>query len=906
MNRERRPQGSLWNENPSAAREDARGWGARSERPAGRNHAADTQEPKKVVRRTLRPAVEESGQKTPVRKRPEAEDAGRVRKTAVTSAAPVPSGNAGGEDGAKKSKKRKRAKKAVNIASNPSVNPPSVRKRDQRPVTADWAHLSVEEELKRRGLKLPPGMRPEDLQLPSYHGKGTERPAGTVKRPERPAGAVKRPETAVKRPETPVKRQETPAKRPAAQKEVFREEMNRDARREKRPQPVRDEMPERGMAPKKMGAVKPESDGKMPERAARQEADRVRREEPESRVPVKKTPAPVAKKQETRATEVRRPELRKQEPVVKTPRAAVETPRPERETRQESRREMRSQTRPEAGPQRTEMREKPVTREKMPEKPAVKPAPVKHAAEKTPMKLPAKHVAEKMPAKKAVQPEKAVAEQRPTKKAEPRMPEPRKVEYEKKTPAISAEKPRQEMKKPAVKPAEKPISAAKPAPAASTPSVPVKTEGGRAKKSISPEFAAFGLSREVLYGLADAEYQTPTEIQQALIPVALEGHDLMGQSRTGTGKTAAFAIPILETIKYQEDVFAPQALILVPTRELAVQVKAETRKLSEYTDFEILAVYGGVPLPPQVATLREGVDIVVGTPGRVLDHIKRGSLKLGHLKVVVLDEADRMLDVGFRPDIEKILKQCPQSRQTMLLTATLSSDVRYLARNFMREPVILDCSPKDLSCETIEQFYFTVDPELKFDLLERLLEREQPRQAIIFCRTKRGTEKIYRRLSKHLKGVDVIHGDLQQRQRDRVMDSFRSGKTRFLVATDVVGRGIDVSNISHIINYDIPSFCDDYVHRVGRTGRMGREGVAFSFVTPEEGSELTKIEMRINRLLQRDEIPGFSSVASVSQVQSISQAQLAGGDAEDKDGGETQEPEKPVRDPRRRKIRRAL
>ncbi len=378
------------------------------------------------------------------------------------------------------------------------------------------------------------------------------------------------------------------------------------------------------------------------------------------------------------------------------------------------------------------------------------------------------------------------------------------------------------------------------------------------------EFGQMGLSREILLALDDAQYATPSRIQTEFIPEALTGDDVMGQAQTGTGKTAAFAIPILQMVKFDEDSFDPQALILVPTRELAVQVKDEIEKLAKYTDLECLALYGGKPLPPQVQQLREGVDIIVGTPGRVMDHIKRGSLKLRNLKITVLDEADRMLDIGFRPDIEKILRMAPQSRQTLLLSATIPPPVETIARKYMREPKILDCSLKDISSETIEQFYFTVDPELKFDLLLQLLERENPKQAIIFCRTKRGVERISHRLMKEVQDVESIHGDLQQRRRDRVMTSFRSGKTRYLVATDVVGRGIDVSGISHIINYDIPKFCDDYVHRVGRTGRMGHEGVAFTFVAPEEGNELTRIEMRINQLLKRDEIPGFASIPAMT------------------------------------------
>ncbi len=406
-----------------------------------------------------------------------------------------------------------------------------------------------------------------------------------------------------------------------------------------------------------------------------------------------------------------------------------------------------------------------------------------------------------------------------------------------------------------------------------------------------------GLSKVTLAALDEAEYLEPTPIQAGMIPRALAGIDLMGQAQTGTGKTAAFCIPILERLEPRSQAPHTQALILVPTRELAVQVRDECLKLSAGREIHVIGIFGGKPIRQQVEQLRRGAEIVVGTPGRVLDLMGRGSLLLGDVRVVVLDEADRMLDIGFRPDIEKILRRCPQSRQTFLLSATIPPPVKRLAERYMRQPEMIDFSTKDLAVETIQQFYFTVDPERKFDLLVKLLEREQPQQAIVFCRTRRGTDKVCRRLAEVRKSVDTIHGDLQQSVRDRVMRRFREGKTKVLVATDVVGRGIDVTTISHIINYDVPQFCDDYVHRVGRTGRMGREGVAFTFITPEEGNELTRIEMRINRLLKRDEVPGFVALAKPLPSEDF-----------DAESGEPPEPPmaKPVFGRRTRRIRRAL
>ena len=384
-------------------------------------------------------------------------------------------------------------------------------------------------------------------------------------------------------------------------------------------------------------------------------------------------------------------------------------------------------------------------------------------------------------------------------------------------------------------------------------------------------FDELKLSPETLAALERADYEYPSPIQAGLIPVALQGLDVIGQARTGTGKTASFAIPILEQLKPRKEVRGVQALILVPTRELAVQVREEVEKLAFGRQVTSLALYGGKPVRGQIEKLRQNPQIVVGTPGRLLDHIGRRTVLLENVSMLVLDEADRMLDIGFRPDIEKILRRCPTTRQTMLLSATIPPPVERLARQYMRDPQKLNLSPNDITVDTIDQYYFTVDGRRKFELLVRLLKRDQPKQAIVFCRTKKGTDRIYRRLSKSTKLVACIHGDMDQKARDRAMASFRKEQSRVLVATDVVGRGIDVTSISHIINFDIPHFCDDYIHRVGRAGRMGREGIAYTFVTPEEGNELTRIEMRINVQLKRDEMDRFDAVeeldSSSSQVQ---------------------------------------
>lgn len=391
------------------------------------------------------------------------------------------------------------------------------------------------------------------------------------------------------------------------------------------------------------------------------------------------------------------------------------------------------------------------------------------------------------------------------------------------------------------------------------PTDPSAPQGDGAAK---PSFDDIDLSPTMRESLRKAGYEHPSPVQSGVIPVALSGKDVLGQARTGTGKTASFAIPILERFEESKSK-SPFAIVLAPTRELAVQVRDEFDKLAHGRKIRSVPLYGGKPIKTQINKLERGADVVVGTPGRVLDLLGRGALTLDDVKIVVLDEADRMLDIGFRPDIEKILRRCPKQRQTLLLSATVDPAIERLSKRYMIDPVTLDFSPKTKGVDTIEQFYFTVDNARKFDLLQKLLDREQPKQAIVFCRTKRMVDRLHVKLSRKRQGVACMHGDMAQNVRDRVMKQFRAEEVKLLIATDVVGRGIDVSSISHIVNYDIPESADDYVHRVGRTGRMGREGVAFTFVNSEQGSELTRIEQLINKLLTRDEIEGFETVESV-------------------------------------------
>jgi ATP-dependent RNA helicase DeaD len=371
-------------------------------------------------------------------------------------------------------------------------------------------------------------------------------------------------------------------------------------------------------------------------------------------------------------------------------------------------------------------------------------------------------------------------------------------------------------------------------------------------------FRSLGLSSSLLSVLDRVGYHDPTPIQAAFIPRALKVLDIIGQAQTGTGKTAAFLLPFFETWK-DRGLPGPEALVLCPTRELVVQVCEEAHKLSPSKHCRTVPIYGGQRMGVQLAAMKKGCTIAVGTPGRVIDHLSRGTLALNRVRYAVLDEADRMLDLGFRDDIRDILRRCPTDRQTLLLSATMPGPVLRLAQRYQREPVHINLSPEKPTVESIRQYFITVDKERKFELLLRLAAQEKPRQCIIFCERKIGAHRLFVKLRDHIKRVAVMHGDLPQPQRERIMKAFREGIVTYLVATDVVGRGIDVTGISHIFNYDLPADPENYVHRIGRTGRMGKDGVAFAFVTPEEGTELDRIEAFINLQITEQRLEDFEA-----------------------------------------------
>jgi ATP-dependent RNA helicase DeaD len=377
---------------------------------------------------------------------------------------------------------------------------------------------------------------------------------------------------------------------------------------------------------------------------------------------------------------------------------------------------------------------------------------------------------------------------------------------------------------------------------------------------LAMSFADLKLIRPLMDALLHVGYTHPTPIQEAVVPPALRGKDVIGQAQTGTGKTAAFLIPFLNRWR-PHTLKGPIGLVMTPTRELALQIATEAEKLAPSRKFRCVPVYGGTGMQRQLDGLARGCDLVVGTPGRVLDHLQRGSMSLGQVRYAVLDEADRMLDIGFRDDIERILRKCPTQRQTLLMSATVPDEIKRLVNRYMRDPVHLHMTPEKPTVDKIRQSYFTVDAERKFELLKRVIEREKPRQCLIFVERKRWADNLYRDLKRAVPKAAVIHGDLPQTQREKIMAAFRTGEIKYLIATDVMSRGIDVSDLSHVINFDLPMDIENYVHRIGRTGRIGKDGIAISFALPEQGGLLTDIEMMINRLIEADRIEGFESAA---------------------------------------------
>jgi ATP-dependent RNA helicase DeaD len=357
-------------------------------------------------------------------------------------------------------------------------------------------------------------------------------------------------------------------------------------------------------------------------------------------------------------------------------------------------------------------------------------------------------------------------------------------------------------------------------------------------------FADLRLSDAVLSALRDVGYESPSPIQEQAIPHLLDGKDVIGQAQTGTGKTAAFGLPMLDFVDPEDP--DTQALVLTPTRELCIQVTQALRTYGKYRGLDPVAIFGGAPIRTQQAQLKQGAQIVVGTVGRVLDLISRHSLVLHSCRYLVLDEADEMLDLGFLEDVEKILAQTPNGRQTALFSATMPAEIRALAERHLYDPVTVKVKSATLTIDTVEQFFVETKPAEKNDMLARVLEAEQPAQAIVFVRTKIRCEQLYRTLRDRGMNVKALHGDMSQGARDGVMISFKGGRVQILVATDVAARGLDISTVTHIINFDVPTSPDVYVHRIGRTGRVGRSGRAITFVEPRQARDLTAIEKHAN------------------------------------------------------------
>lgn len=362
-------------------------------------------------------------------------------------------------------------------------------------------------------------------------------------------------------------------------------------------------------------------------------------------------------------------------------------------------------------------------------------------------------------------------------------------------------------------------------------------------------FLDLGLTKNINNILEQHGIQQPTPIQEQTIPSLLENKDVIGQAQTGTGKTLAFLLPIMETLdRTQKDL---QALIVAPTRELAIQITNEAKKLSSGLGLNVLALYGGQDVDRQIRKLEGSIDIAIGTPGRILDHIRRGTLDLSRLKKLVLDEADQMLHIGFLPEVEQIIEQTPNDRQTMLFSATMPKEVRALSRRYMNNPQFIKAAAEQITASDIKQLVIETTDRGKLNDLEKVLKEYQPFLAIIFCRTKIRAKKLTESLAGRGYNCDELHGDLTQAKREKVMDQFRSAKIQYLVATDVAARGLDVEGVTLVVNYDIPHDTESYVHRIGRTGRAGGEGAAITLAAPKDHDYLRIIEKGLGFSIDR-------------------------------------------------------
>jgi len=385
-------------------------------------------------------------------------------------------------------------------------------------------------------------------------------------------------------------------------------------------------------------------------------------------------------------------------------------------------------------------------------------------------------------------------------------------------------------------------------------------------------FASLGLVPELVRAVFEEGYEHPTPIQQETIPLALAGRDVIGSAQTGTGKTAAFMLPILQRLSKGKRAHTLRALILVPTRELAEQVLQSARTYGRHLPVNAAAVYGGVGMEPQTKALARGVDIIVATPGRLLDHMERGHVSYSHLEVLVLDEADRMLDMGFAPDVKRILRALPDERQTLLFSATISPDVDALARSALSGHASVEIGRRAQTAEGIEHVIVAADKLKKRDVLAAILQAKPAGQTLIFTRTKYGADKLVTFLKRSGIHANAIHGDKAQSHRTRTLDAFRSGNAEILVATDIAARGIDVDGIRMVVNYDVPNDPETYVHRVGRTARAGARGLALTLLSPDEWLMMADIEKLVGQVFPREIIPGFEpSVAPLQPKQAAAE-----------------------------------